>query len=99
MEDFFRQNEKFVFAVKDFKEVAPQTDQPTVPVVRVSFIKTVNLLPHQSIIAPVQVKESPQLIEQSDCFAEGMGIQIEDTLVQSNAEGVAFVTLCNPHAK
>ena len=70
------------------------------PVVRVSLVKTVNLLSHQSITVPVGVEgksESPQLLEQLDCFAEETGIQMQDALVQPTTEGTAFVTLSNPH--
>ena len=43
-----------------------QSDQPIVPVVSVSLVKTMNLLPHRSITVPILIEgesESPQLLE------------------------------------
>lgn len=37
--------------------------QPLVPVVRVSLVKTVSLLPHQSVTAQVKCEKCPYMVE------------------------------------
>ena len=73
----------------------------TVPAVKVSVIKDVCLLPHQSITVLAQthgkLKDPPLLIEQGDQFAMDTDLQLQDTLVQPLSGNTVPITLSNPH--
>ena len=69
----------------------------TVPTVQVSLVKSVNLLPHQSIIAQVQcdTRNTTCLVEQPESFLRESGVQVEATLIESDSRGFANVILSN----
>ena len=69
----------------------------TVPLVKVSLVRSVHLLPHQSIVAQVhcaQVNVSC-LVEQSEAFSQETGMHLEPTLVESDRGGIASIVLSN----
>ncbi len=88
---------------------APSQDRPvktnrdqslsTVPLVQVSLVKKVNLLPHQSIVAQVHcdAKEVACLIEQPERLVLETGVQVEATLIEPDSRGIANVILSNPN--
>ena len=63
----------------------------------VSTVKTIHVLPHQSIIAEVGMSPSdgPLLLEHDCTLEESTGLQLEDTLVHPNEEGVAYAIISN----
>lgn len=76
-----------------------KTDQGTslsqVPLVQVSLVKSVNLLPHQSIVAQVQcdMKDTTCLVEQPESLLQETGVQVEATLIESDSRCSANVIL------
>lgn len=68
----------------------------TVPLVQVSLIKKVNLLPHQSIVAQVNC-DTKSLIEQPEHFLLETGVHVEASLIEPDSRGIASVILSNPN--
>ena len=68
-----------------------------VPLVKVSLVRTVNLLPHQSIIAQVQCSERSAtcLVEPTQCLEQETGVQVEATLIETDSDGIANLVLSN----
>ena len=68
-----------------------------VPLVKVSLVRTVNLLPHQSIIAQVQCSERSAtcLVEPTQCLEQETGVQVEATLIVTDSDGIANLVLSN----
>ena len=63
----------------------------------IKVVKTVYVLPHQSVMAQVHVPGNcPLLVEDSCHLHEAAGLLLEDTLVKPNADGLAYVVLSNP---
>ena len=69
-----------------------------VPAVSVSTVKTIHVLPHQSIVAQVGVPPStgPLLLEHDCTLEESTGLQLEDTLIHTNKQGLAYTIFSNP---
>ena len=69
-----------------------------VPAVSVSTVKTIHVLPHQSIAAEVGVPPStgPLLLEHDCTLEESTGLQLEDTLIHPNKQGLAYAIFSNP---
>ena len=69
-----------------------------VPAVSVSTVKTVHVLPHQSIVAEVGVPPStgPLLLEHDCTLEESTGLQLEDTLIHPDKQGLAYTIFSNP---
>ena len=69
----------------------------TVPLVKVSLVRSVHLLPHQSIVAQVQCAQVNVscLVEQSEAFSQETGIHLEPTLMESDRRGIASIVLSN----
>jgi len=64
---------------------------------QVKIVKTVCVLPHQSVMAQVQVPGScPLLVEENCSLKEASGLLLENTLVMPNEDGLAYVMLSNP---
>ena len=82
------------------KDVCPRKtgeEQKAVKTVRVNLVQTVRFLPHQSITVQVKIdgKEGTLLVEPDNELEAVTGVQVEDTLVQLNGEGLAHVVLSN----
>ncbi len=69
----------------------------SLPLVQVSLVKKVNLLPHQSIVALVHcdTKEVACLIEQPERLVLETGVQVEATFIEPDSRGIANVILSN----
>ena len=69
-------------------------------VTQVNMVRTIYLLPHQSMAVPVKIKtsggnEGPLLVESDNDLEKATGLQVEDTLVQPTIEGLAHVIISN----
>lgn len=72
-----------------------------VPTVRVKLSQSVQLLPHQAVVAQVQLDSmhcgiKPLLLERSTKIEEATGLHVEDALLQPIVEGRAQMVLSNP---
>ena len=87
--------------VKPLKELSPAgLSSARVPLVRVSLVQSVRLLPHQSVGAAVRVEgvdqfTKPLLLEHSPEVQRMTGIQCGDSLIEPR-EGLAHIVLSNP---
>ena len=77
---------------------SPPQGPGTVPIVKVSLIKSVHLLPHQSVVTDVVCSErgTIHLVEQIDNFQDKTTVQVEATLVKPDVDGLAKIILSNP---
>ena len=80
---------------------AAKDKEAKVPTVRVKLLQSVQLLPHQAVVAQVQLDSShcrtePLLLERSAQTEEDTGLQIEDALLQPSTNGRAQLVLSNP---
>lgn len=78
-----------------------KSNEAKVPTVRVRLLQSVRLLPHQAVVAQVQLDNThkgsePILLERSMQVEEETGLQIEDALLQPTVEGRAQMVLSNP---
>ena len=69
-------------------------------VTQVNMVRTIYLLPHQSMAVPVKIKssdgnEGPLLVESDGDLEKATGLRVEDTLVQPTIEGLAHVIISN----
>ena len=67
------------------------------PLVSVSLVKNVNLLPHQSVVAQVQCNQKAVtcFIEEAQGLQQETGVLCEATLTQSDDNGLAKLILSN----
>ena len=63
----------------------------------VSSVKTIRVLPHQSIVIEVKTQPSdgPVLLEHDCALEESIGLQLEDTLVFPSKEGFVYAIISN----
>ena len=78
-----------------------KSNEAKVPSVRVRLLQSVQLLPHQVVVAQVQLDNThkgsePILLERSMQVEEETGLQIEDALSQPTIDGRAQMVLSNP---
>ena len=78
-----------------------KSNEAKVPTVQVRPLQSVWLLPHQAVVAQVQLDNEhdgsePLLLERSMQVEEETGLQIEDALLQPTVEGRAQMVLSNP---
>ena len=61
----------------------------------VSTVKTIRVLPHQSIVIEVKTQPSdgPVLLEHDCALEESTGLQLEDTLVFPSKEGFVYAII------
>ena len=69
-------------------------------VTHVNMVRTIYLLPYQSMAVPVKIKsnggnEGPLLVESDSDLEKATGLQVEYTLVQLTIEGLAHVIISN----
>ena len=67
---------------------------------QVNMVRTVHLLPHQSIAVQVKIEPSdgdgrPLLVECDNDLEMATGLQVEDALVKLTEEGLAQVVISN----
>lgn len=77
----------------------------SVPMVRVSLVQSLQILPHQSILATVHLHtesgdtgEEPLLMEHAHSveLEEATGLQLEDTLLRPTKDGLTQLVISNP---
>ena len=73
-----------------------------VPMVRVLLVQAVRMLPHQSLGVPVRVdgpcsSKDILMVEPSDELRESTGVHIEEALINTSSDGVAYLVLSNPN--
>ena len=72
-----------------------------VPLVRVRFLQSVKLPPHQGVVAQVRVdgswsKRGPLLLEHDNGTELDTGVQVEDALLQRSEKGFPQLLIVNP---
>ena len=77
------------------KDSQKQGRKATGPAVNVSTVKTIRVLPHQSIVIEVKTQPSdgPVLLEHDCALEESTGLQLEDTLVFPSKEGFVYAII------
>ena len=77
-------------------------EKAKVPMVRVKFVQSIQLSPHQSAVMQVQVdtcgNDDPVHIEHDPYFEYETGLRVDDVLLQPSGEGRAQIVVANPTA-